>query len=63
MWITSGSYTLGLSARSILIGLVNLPRGAGASGGYIAGFSGRYPDVDSGFIPKTYKCLERHRHC
>ena len=36
----SNSYTLGLSARSILIGQVNLPRGACGSG------SGRYTVAD-----------------
>jgi hypothetical protein len=53
----SNSYTLGLSARSILIGRVNLPRGVCGSGGY----SGGYPHVDSEFILMTYKFLEHHR--
>jgi len=61
--ILSNSYILGLSARSILIGRVNLPRGACGSGRYSGGYSGGYPHVDSGFIPKTYKFLECHRTC
>jgi hypothetical protein len=27
---------------------------------YSGGYSGGYPNVDSGFTPKTYKLLERH---
>jgi len=61
--VPSNSYTLGLSARSILIGRVNLPRGACGRGRYIGGYSGGNPHVDSGFVPKTYKLLERHRSC
>jgi len=43
----SNSYTLGLSARSILIGRVNLPRGACGRGRYSGGYYGGYPHVDS----------------
>jgi hypothetical protein len=59
----SNNYTLGLSARSILIGRVNLPCGVCGSVRYSGGYSGGYPHVDSGLIPKTYKFLECHRSC
>jgi len=59
----SNSYTLGLSARSILSGRVNLPHGACGSGRYSGGYSGGYPHVDSRFILKTYKFLKRGRSC
>jgi len=62
-YIPSNSYTLGLSTGSILIGWMNLPRGTcgSCSVRYSGGYYSGYLNVDAGYIPKTYKFLERHQ--